>query len=594
MSDALSHGEAREILHLWAGKPGRGLALVEFTSEPERTVLAAELAAIELRPLKSETAENSVRQLVDQIAGHSREVVSVAGFESAFPSRHDREQAIAMLNFLREKIAGAELRQIWWMTPETGELFRLRAPDMWSWFSPRLELHTTTAATSDPTQQLHPNASVSLDQARRRILDASSRIETAQRNGIPSDVLWVDLAYPALSLLRQTGAQKEFITERDRFIQLIYGISEDAARLSKIHSDLEKMSAHGAFTAAAELATESEMIIPGASPVACIDRLRTIGGAEIRAGFLERGERRLKIAHDLAVHELGESSTITAATAADLAWAMVQRGDYAGAVSLQQQALSVRQSQFGEEHPETASAINALAAFYEHAGRYVESETLHRRALHIQERTLGIQHPETLASISNLAIACQRQGRFTEAEHLYRRAVEVTQRLLGPDHPDSLAPLTNLASVLVSQGKFAEAEPMYLQSLQANEKALGSDHPSTLTVVNNLAVLYRRLGRRTEAFQLYHRALDARTRVLGPAHPHTLSTVNNLAMLLEEQGQLTEAEQLFRQALTGAESTLGPDHPDTRGYRHNLQRVQTAALLNAVPNPSAEHKTHHR
>jgi tetratricopeptide (TPR) repeat protein len=71
-----------------------------------------------------------------------------------------------------------------------------------------------------------------------------------------------------------------------------------------------------------------------------------------------------------------------------------------------------------------------VASLYE-AGQYAEAIPLLRQLLTIQEKILGREHPDVAFSLYVLANLYDRQGRFDEAEPLYKRALAIREKALG-------------------------------------------------------------------------------------------------------------------------------------------------------------------
>ncbi len=238
-------------------------------------------------------------------------------------------------------------------------------------------------------------------------------------------------------------------------------------------------------------------------------------------------------------------------------------GQYAEALPLAQQVLTIRESELGPTHLEVAASVSDVAVLYWRQGKYTEAEPLFRRALTVREKALGPEHPEVAKSLNNLAILYSNQGKYAEAEPLFRRALAIREKALGPEHPEVARSLYNLASLQSDQGKRVQAEPLITRALTISEKALGAQHPSVATGANHLAELYRYQGRYAQAEPLFKRALEINQSVLGPEHPDVTFNLNGLADLYRDWGKYDQAEPLYRRALGIAEKNLGPEHPRT-------------------------------
>src|SRR5262249_39116397 len=104
------------------------------------------------------------------------------------------------------------------------------------------------------------------------------------------------------------------------------------------------------------------------------------------------------------------------------------RGDYAKAEPLYQQALGIREKALGPAHPEVATSLNNLAGLYHAKGDYTKAEPLYQRALRIKEKGLGPAHPSVATSLHNLAGLFAAKSDITQAIAYQARAVQVSER----------------------------------------------------------------------------------------------------------------------------------------------------------------------
>jgi len=262
------------------------------------------------------------------------------------------------------------------------------------------------------------------------------------------------------------------------------------------------------------------------------------------------------------------------AIAATLRHVLAQRyhdlGLSSAALTLQDQALSVRRRVLGEEHPDTLQAILGLGVYMSALGRINEAELLYREALEKSRRVRGNDDPETLVCVANMGGLMLDKGLFSEAERYYREALEARRRVLGEDDPDTLSSLNGWARLLQEQGKLDESEQAHRDVLAKRRRALGEDHRSTLTSINNLATLLRSQGKLDESITYLREALEKRKRVLGEMHPSTLSSIQGLGSVLGSAGHQDEAEALLRDALGMQQRLLGRDHDSTLATMGNL------------------------
>jgi tetratricopeptide (TPR) repeat protein len=164
-----------------------------------------------------------------------------------------------------------------------------------------------------------------------------------------------------------------------------------------------------------------------------------------------------------------------------------ERGDYASARKLQEQALAALRRVLGEEHPDTLAAMNDLAATLHAEGDLDGARELQEQVLAAFRGVLSEEHPDTLTATSGLAVTLYAQGDLAKARKLEEQVLAARRRLLGEEHPGTLTAMNNLAMTLYDLGDLAGAQVLQEQVLAALRRALGEEHPNTLAARDNLA-----------------------------------------------------------------------------------------------------------
>ena|GEM_PF-473883 len=213
--------------------------------------------------------------------------------------------------------------------------------------------------------------------------------------------------------------------------------------------------------------------------------------------------------------------------------------------------------------PEGAPGVlNKSARYLVQRGRYAEAEPLAQQALALGRQMLGPDDPEVAISLGSLATLTLRQGRHAESEALQEQALAIREKAFGPEHPQVGNALINFANIYLVQGRYAEAEPRYERAIALFRKASGEDSEGVATSYNNLARIYAETGRYEEALRLDERALAIRRRVFGEEHPHVALSFNMVGEGYARQGKYAEAKALIEDALAMRERTLGPEHDE--------------------------------
>jgi tetratricopeptide (TPR) repeat protein len=264
-----------------------------------------------------------------------------------------------------------------------------------------------------------------------------------------------------------------------------------------------------------------------------------------------------------------------------------ERGDFAAARPLQQQALAMREKTLGEDHADVAQSLTDLAILFTDQGRYGEAEPLYARALDIWENALGPEHASVGTCLNSIGCLRYEQGRYAEAEQPLQRALAIWEKTLGPNHLNVALVAGNLGGVYNAMGRYAEAQTQTIRALTTCEAAVGPDHPQVAVCLDNVAAIYHRLGQYDEAESALQRAFDIWEKAgYGSEHPDIAITLDVLAALCETLGRLDEAESARSRALEIREKAFGDGHPDVAaslsglaGLRCRQKRYDEARVL---------------
>jgi eukaryotic-like serine/threonine-protein kinase len=245
------------------------------------------------------------------------------------------------------------------------------------------------------------------------------------------------------------------------------------------------------------------------------------------------------------------------------------------ALSLLEEALSLRISLYGEDHEEVSETLNDLGIIHHQLGDYEKAEQLLRSSLE-QRQTAGIS--EMLSdSYTSLANLINDMGNYDLAEEYYREALIIRESIYGPDHQKTALALLNMATILQRKGDLDGAETYHLRTLAINREYLGSEHPAVANSENNLGLLYADRGQNDLAEELLRSALVSRIKIFGNEHPQVASSMNNLATVLNDVGNYEEAEHYFRMSLDLRRKLYGENSMQVAVGMNNL-----ASLLRRV------------
>jgi tetratricopeptide (TPR) repeat protein len=268
--------------------------------------------------------------------------------------------------------------------------------------------------------------------------------------------------------------------------------------------------------------------------------------------------------------------------AADLCHALAehlyQTGDYDGARTYHERALSIRQAVLGVDHPATARSLTQIGKalfLYGDAGR---ARPYFEQALAIQQAKLG-DHNDTATTLNHLGYLLQLQGEQDAARHYHEQALRIWRNSQNIDHPAVVDSLCNLAYFEYKRENLDKSYDLLQQALSVQRKATGDDHPETARVLAHFGKLLHARGQPEDAEQTLLLALAIQERQLGAEHPDTARTLGYLGDVRRLSGDIARARWYYERALEVFQVCHGSDHFRTR-------RVQEQ--LAALTNPSYE------
>ncbi|MEZ4447955.1 MAG: tetratricopeptide repeat protein [Nannocystaceae bacterium] len=315
---------------------------------------------------------------------------------------------------------------------------------------------------------------------------------------------------------------------------------------------------------------------------------RTLREAEVREGL---GNVDLRLdRHDDATAEhtraleirraiLGVDHPDVALSLVNLAGVRAHHNEFAAAIDLYEEAVSIYARALGDDHPSVALALHGLSRAQMGLGRYAEARPVLERAAAIRRDALGPAHPETLHSLGNLAVLYEQLGDRPAGIALGREVLALQEAALGPDHPDLGNVLHNLGQNLFEAGERPEALALARRSVALQDAAGLGDQQSTGDYLLGLAEIEANDGRLDDAEAHYRRARQIYAATMGDAHIYVAYPLYGLATVAAARGRHREREALLRDAL----ALLGDAESQEDRHLRATVRLNLASALWRTP-----------
>jgi eukaryotic-like serine/threonine-protein kinase len=348
--------------------------------------------------------------------------------------------------------------------------------------------------------------------------------------------------------------------------------------LVEMFKDLDPTGSRGSAVAALELLdarTEQVQRELGHQPRHQAYLLHTLGTVYANWSQYPSARARLEEALHIREREFGPGAPSSLETIIALADVLREHGDLDDAQRHYEHAVTLGAAIDGGENLLMASAMAGFGALRFRQGDYVGAESLYREVITLDARVRPPGDQRTARNLRNLGTMLLAQDRLAEVEPLYRRALALQEEALGRNDLDVGASYMNLGALYYTMERYADAEAMYLVARAIFEEVVGPDHLRTAEVYNNLGETDWRHGRLAEAEAFFRQALDVKERRLAFNHTSIATSLNGLANVLRDQERYIEAELLYQRALAIREEAY--DDPLHRHVRET--RREYAELL---------------
>ena len=262
-----------------------------------------------------------------------------------------------------------------------------------------------------------------------------------------------------------------------------------------------------------------------------------LGVTALDVGHGSARQRRLDV-HDVLGVDLG------------LGLLQLAVGDYSGAQSYFEQALSIRRTVLGQEHPDTAASLGDLGSLMESRGEFSTARTYYEMALEMQRKSLGPKHPLTAGSMNRLGGVQLILGDYAGARTNLQDALPILMATFDRQHPAVAVCLMNNATLMMNSGELGRAQKALLQANGILEKTFGPDHPQVAASLYSIGRVMARMGDLDSARRAFERSLSINEKVYGPQHPVVADVLCDLGLLLVTTGDLATARADLERAIT--------------------------------------------
>ena len=407
-------------------------------------------------------------------------------------------------------------------------------------------------------------------------------------------------------LVLRTQQKAEIERQRDQVVAANHRLDETRQFLVSILSGAQA-SGRGPSATLSEVLQDAARTIetsPPADPLTLASVKEAVGTALMTLGMADKARPLLESALAEFSSQPPESD-LRIAIETELAQLLYYEGKAAEAEAPLRQLLDrERTLRAGAPSARQGDLLNALGAVLRVTRRFDEALTVQQQALTVRTAVHGAASLPVAETLNNIATIHFSAGRFAEAVPPYEQAMAIRTARLRPGHPMILGINLNLGATLSRMGQSDRALPMLHEAVDNWQAAFGSEHPGVVIARTALGQGLRKAGKPQEAVEVLTPALQWQEQHKEVSAAARLATRANIALALADFADcpralaaITEirgdaaaqqlprqlAVQLLESLITLCERCGLPD--DKAKARDALKQLQDAARQAEVAKP---------
>ncbi len=220
---------------------------------------------------------------------------------------------------------------------------------------------------------------------------------------------------------------------------------------------------------------------------------------------------------------------------------------------IEEEVLRIQRLNYPDGHERVAEALNNLAFARMDRGEFAAADALFREAVTMLERRYGHDGLGVLICRNNVARAELLAGHPVEAEAKFRAVLADARRVLGEKHGFVSQPVHWMGRALLAQGRGREARQLLDSALHMAQRTLPPAHPRFGEVHTAIGAAAMATGETAVAAGALQQAIDHHVASGGAASLEAMEPILLLARLRAQEGHRAAAESLYVRALTTLE-----------------------------------------
>ncbi|VUD65004.1 Serine/threonine-protein kinase PknB [Thalassocella blandensis] len=247
----------------------------------------------------------------------------------------------------------------------------------------------------------------------------------------------------------------------------------------------------------------------------------------------------------------------------ELAWSLMETGDYQSAETHLYQAMSLMTSALGEESNEIGTVYHYMGSVQYRIGRFDLAKTYFEKALAITLAGSGPKNESLAAIYGNLGNVYSNLGQLDKEIEYLNKSRMIEQEILGDNHPDIAITYSNLSSAYYRAGDIDKAILYEKKSLAINLKSLSEEHPNTAINYSGLGSLYLEKREMALSMEYHQKSISINKKNFGDDNPYLAFDYLNMSEWYKTDKDYEKALEFSQMALEVINKNNLQEHPIT-------------------------------
>jgi tetratricopeptide (TPR) repeat protein len=194
-------------------------------------------------------------------------------------------------------------------------------------------------------------------------------------------------------------------------------------------------------------------------------------------------------------------------TLSSIGYVRHQKGDYQGAMDVNQECLRIRREIKGDVDEEVASTLTHIALVLLKMDMHDMALGVLTEAYRIRTSLSKTENRDIAFTLYNIALIYHHQGSHEQALSFYRETARVEKAALGQAHRDLSITFYNIGQIYYQRGEMELAIESFQEALSIERKCFGENHPTCARTLNEIGNIELQMGNVEAVMQSYTEAL---------------------------------------------------------------------------------------